>query len=29
MGNAAIYSVVSSTGEEISDKVLVETQRLF
>lgn len=27
MGNAAIYSVVSSAGEEISGKVLVETQR--
>lgn len=26
MRNAAIYSVVSSTGEEMSGKVLLETQ---
>lgn len=29
MGNATIYSVVSNTGEEMSEKVLLETQRLF
>lgn len=29
MGNAAIYSLVSSTGQEMSEKVLLETQRLF
>lgn len=29
MGNAAIYSVISSTGEELGEKVLVETRRLF